>query len=60
MKLTKDQLYVALGYVLFMLVFYVIGVTKARFESFVAIVLLTGLYVACVRLIKKILEGSKP
>jgi hypothetical protein len=60
MKLTKDQLYVALGYVLFMFVFFVIGVTKARLESFIAIILLTGLYAACVKMVKKVLEGSKP
>ena len=54
-KPTKEQLYIMFGYVLFMIVFYFIGITGAQFASFVAIVLLTGFYAAMVWFAKKIL-----
>lgn len=55
MKPTKEQLYIALGYVLFMLVFFFIGITGAQFDSFIAIVLLSLVYAGGVWFVKKIL-----
>jgi len=55
MKIIKENLYIALGYVLFMLLFFFIGVTGAQFQAFVAIVLLTGFYAVIVIFIRKIL-----
>ena len=44
----------AAGYVVFMLLFYVIGATQAQFDSLVAIILLTGFYFGGLKMIKKI------
>ncbi len=44
----------AAGYVVFMLLMYVIGATKAQFDALVAIILLTGVYAAGLLVIKKI------
>lgn len=55
MKISKEQLYIIIGYVLFLLVFYFIGVTKQQFDAFVAIGLLTGIYAYGVHIAKKIL-----
>lgn len=55
LKPTKEQLFIALGYVLFMIVFYFIGITGAQFASFAAIVLLTAFYAAMVWFVKKII-----
>jgi len=54
-KPTKEQLYIAIGYVLFMIVFYFIGITGARFAAFAAIVLLTCFYATAVWFVKKII-----
>ena len=42
----------------FMLVFFFLGITKASFEAFLAIVLLTGVYAGLVKLVTKILDGT--
>jgi len=55
MKLTKENYVVAIGYVLFMALFYFVGATKARVTDFIAISLLAGFYVAGVWFVKKIL-----
>ena len=55
MKPTKEQLVIACAYLAFMLIFYFWGITKASFASFVAIVLLTGVFAGLVWLVKKIL-----
>jgi hypothetical protein len=52
----SEKFLVAAGYVVFLLFFFIIGVTKAQFASFVAIVLLTGIYYLIVELVKRILE----
>ncbi len=57
LSIPKETLYVAGGYALFLLVFFVLGVTKLHFEAFVAIGLLTGFYAGLVKLAKKILAG---
>lgn len=54
MKLTKEQLYIAIGYAVYMLAFYFIGITSARFMEFLAIGILTGFYYLIVRAVKKI------
>jgi hypothetical protein len=56
----KETLFIAGGYVLFMLVFFFIGVTKASFKTFLVVGVLTGFYALGVHWAKKILEGSKP
>lgn len=55
MKISKEQLYIIIGYVLFMLLFFFIGVTRQQFDAFVAIGLLTGIYAYGVHIAKKIL-----
>ena len=50
----REACYIAIGYILFMLVFYFIGITRARFDAFVAIALLTGFYALVVWFIRKI------
>ena len=60
LKVSKETLYIAGGYVLFMLVFFFIGVTKASFRTFLVLSVLTGFYALGVKWGKKILEDSKP
>lgn len=56
MKPTKEQLYVALGYLVFMGLFYFWGITGAQFDSFIAIVLLSLVYAGGVWFVKKIIS----
>jgi hypothetical protein len=51
--------WVGIGYALFMLLFFFIGVTKARFETFVAVAALTAIYVALVYVVSKIYYGNR-
>lgn len=54
----KSTLVIAAGYAVFMLVFFFLGVTKARFLDFVGIMLLTGFYALIVFFIKRIVGGK--
>jgi hypothetical protein len=54
----KSTLYIVAGYALFMLVFFFLGVTTARFLDFVGIVLLTGFYALIVFFIQRIRGGK--
>jgi hypothetical protein len=56
MKINKETLIIAGGYVLFMLIFYFIGVTKAGFVDFLAVAALSGFYCALVFWVKKIIK----
>jgi hypothetical protein len=55
--LSNTKFLVVGGYVLFMVVFYFIGITSARFLDFVAVAVLTGFYALLVLWVKKIREG---
>jgi hypothetical protein len=57
MKLTREQIIIAIGYAVFMILFYFIGITGARALEFLAIVILTGFYALGVYWVKKI--GAK-
>ena len=50
----REACYIAIGYVLFMLAFFFIGITQEHFDAFVAIVLLTGVYALFAWFAKKI------
>lgn len=50
----REACWIAIGYILFMLVFFFIGITKAQFDTIVALVLLTGFYAVGVWFVKKI------
>jgi hypothetical protein len=53
-SISKEDLLVAIGYIVFITFFYLVGATKARFESFVAMVLLSGFYFLGIYVINKI------
>jgi hypothetical protein len=54
--ITKEQVIIGGAYVVFMLVFYFIGIKKAPLTShFLAAVVLTGAFYALVRLVKMML-----
>ena len=55
--LGNPRFLVIAGYVLFMLLFYFIGITSARFMEFVTIGILTGFYALVVLVVKKIDKG---
>ena len=55
LSVNKEDKIVAGAYVAYMILFYFIGITGARFSAFVALVLLTGLFALGVRWAKKIL-----
>lgn len=40
----REAVIVAIGYILWMLIFYVIGITQAQLDALIAIVLITGVY----------------
>ncbi len=44
----RKALIIAAGYIAFMLLFYVIGATKAQFTDLLAVFVLTGFYAALV------------
>jgi hypothetical protein len=54
-KPTKSQLAIGIGYIVFLVVFFFIGVTKQHLEAFIAIGLLTALYYVIVKGVQKIL-----
>jgi hypothetical protein len=51
-KFTREHVYIVIGYIVYMLAFYFIGITKARFEAFMAVLLLTGPYALLVKVVK--------
>jgi len=57
MKIDKETLFEIIGYVLFMFLFFIVGVTGQQFEAFLAIGLLSLVYVGLVYVVKKILRG---
>lgn len=58
LKRMSPTLKKVLGYVAFLGVFYLVGVTKQRLEAFIAIALLTGLYAGLLWLIGKISDAK--
>lgn len=54
--LGNPRFLVAAGYLVYMVLFYFIGITGARFLEFLAIAILTGFYALIVITVRKISE----
>ena len=51
----RTACWIAIGYVVFMIAFFVVGITKAQIDTLVAVTLLTGIYALVVWFVKKII-----
>lgn len=61
MKLTKKKLWIGGGYVVFMLLFFFIGIPKNKIlDGFLGAVVMTAAYALIAWFINGIYEGSKP
>jgi hypothetical protein len=61
MKLTKKQLWIGGGYIVFMLLFFFIGIPKVKLlDGFLGAVLVTAFYAVIALIVNGIYEGSKP
>ena len=55
MKLSKQQLIIGAGYVVFMLMFFFIGMPKITFlDGFIAAIIMTGFYYGIVKAVQSI------
>lgn len=50
----REACYIAIAYIIYMLGFFFIGITKAQFATFAALVLLTGVFALGTWLVYKI------